>query len=53
MITALLYLLVGIVGIAIGFGGRCIYAKLKLTSAEQRAKVLEENALKNADAKAK
>ena len=53
MITALLYLLVGIVGIAIGYGGRCIYAKLKLTSAEQRAKVLEENALKNADAKAK
>ncbi|MCI6115172.1 MAG: ribonuclease Y [Spirochaetales bacterium] len=51
--TALLYLLVGIVGIAIGYGGRCIYAKLKLTSAEQRAKVLEENALKNADAKAK
>ena len=53
MVTALLYLLVGIVGIAIGFAGRCIYAKLKLTSAEQRAKVLEENALKNADAKAK
>ena len=53
MINALLYLLVGIVGIAIGYGGRCIYAKLKLTSAEQRAKVLEENALKNADAKAK
>ena len=53
MVTTLLYLLVGIVGIAIGFGGRCIYAKLKLTSAEQRAKVLEENALKNADAKAK
>ena len=53
MITALLYLLVGIVGIAIGYGVRCIYAKLKLTSAEQRAKVLEENALKNADAKAK
>ena len=26
---------------------------MKLTSAEQRAKVLEENALKNADAKAK
>ena len=53
MVTTLLYLLVGIGGIAIGFGGRCIYAKLKLTSAEQRAKVLEENALKNADAKAK
>ena len=53
MVTTLLYLLVGIEGIAIGFGGRCIYAKLKLTSAEQRAKVLEENALKNADAKAK
>ena len=53
MVTTLLYLLVGIVGIAIGFCGRCIYAKLKLTSAEQRAKVLEENALKNADAKAK
>ena len=53
MINALLYLLVGIVGIAIGYGGRCIYAKSKLTSAEQRAKVLEENALKNADAKAK
>src|SRR5574344_678575 len=42
MITALLYLLVGIVGIALGYGGRCIYAKLKLTSAEQRAKVLRE-----------
>ena len=33
MVTTLLYLLVGIVGIAIGFGGLCIYAKLKLTSA--------------------
>ena len=53
MLTVLLYLLVGIVGIAIGFGGRCIYAKLKLTSAEQKAKVLEENASKNAEAKAK
>lgn len=51
--TVLLYLLVGIAGIAIGYGGRCIYAKLKLTSAEQRAKVLEENASKNAEAKAK
>ena len=47
------YLLVGIAGIAIGYCGRCIYAKLKLTSAEQRAKVLEENASKNAEAKAR
>ena len=51
--AVLWYLLVGIAGIAIGFTGRCIYAKLKLTSAEQRAKVLEENASKNAEAKAK
>ena len=51
--AVLWYLLVGIAGIAIGFCGRCIYAKLKLTSAEQRAKVLEENASKNAEAKAK
>ena len=51
--AVLWYLLVGIAGIAIGFAGRCIYAKLKLTSAEQRAKVLEENASKNAEAKAK
>ncbi len=51
--TVLWYLLVGIAGIAIGFCGRCIYAKLKLTSAEQRAKVLEENASRNAEAKAK
>lgn len=53
MMTVLYYLLVGIAGIAIGFISRCIYAKLKLTSAEQRAKVLEENASKNAEAKAR
>lgn len=53
MMTVLYYLLVGIAGIAIGFLSRCIYAKLKLTSAEQRAKVLEENASKNAEAKAR
>ncbi|MBQ0071557.1 MAG: ribonuclease Y [Spirochaetales bacterium] len=51
--TALWYLLVGIAGIAIGYCGRCIYAKFKLTSAEQRAKVLEDEASKNAEAKAK
>ena len=51
--AVLWYLLVGIAGIAIGYCGRCIYAKLKLTSAEQRAKVLEENASKNAEAKAR
>ncbi len=51
--TVLWYLLVGIAGIAIGYCGRCIYAKLKLTSAEQRAKVLEENASRNAEAKAR
>lgn len=47
------YLLTGIVGIVIGCVGRLVYAKFKLTSAEERARVLESEAEKNAEAKAK
>lgn len=51
--TVLISLLCCIAGIAIGYLGRWIYAKFKLTSAEQKAKRLEEEAVRDAEAKAK
>ncbi len=53
MVTVLVSLLCCIAGIALGFVGRWIYAKFKLTSAEQKAKRLEEEAVREAEAKAK
>lgn len=51
--SVLWYLLVGFSGIAIGYLCRLMYAKFRLTSEEQKAKVLETEAVKNAETKAK
>ncbi len=54
MLTVVLVgLLCCIAGIAIGFIGRWIFAKFKLTAAEQRAKRLQEEAQRDAEAEAK
>ena len=49
----LLFLLGCFLGIALGYLGRWIYAKFKLTSVEQKAQRLEAEAASNAEAKAK
>ena len=46
-------LLVAVVGIAIGWLCRWLYAKFKLTSVEQRAERLNQEAIKEAEAKSK
>ncbi len=53
LITLLISLLCCIAGIVAGFVGRWIYAKVKLTSVEQKAKRLEADAVRAAEAKAK
>ncbi len=53
MTTIVVSLLCCIAGIALGFVGRWIYAKFKLTSAEQKAIRLSEEAVKDAEAQAR
>ncbi len=51
--TVLVSLLCCVIGIAIGFLSRWMYGKVKLTSVEQKAKRLDKEATKNAEAKYK
>ena len=51
--TYIYYLLCCVIGIALGFLGRWIYAKFKLTSCEQQAVRISEEAHTKAEAKAK
>ncbi|HZJ88139.1 MAG TPA: ribonuclease Y [Sphaerochaeta sp.] len=53
MLNILVILLICLVGIVLGWLGRWLYAKFKLTSAEQRAARLNEEAIKEAEAKSK
>lgn len=48
-----LYILLCLVGIGLGWLGRWVYAKFKLTSIEAKAKRIEEEAIKEAEAKSK
>ncbi len=51
--SPLFYLLCCVIGIAVGYLGRWIYAKFKLTSAEQQAVRVAQEAQQKAEAKAK
>ncbi len=53
MNSVLLSLLFGFIGIALGFVGRWIYAKFKLTAVEQKAERLESEAVSRAEATSK
>ena len=53
MTDVLLYLLCCVIGIAVGYIGRWIYAKFKLTSVEQQAVRSEQEAITRAEARAK
>ncbi len=53
MFNILMFLLICLIGIVLGWLGRWLYAKFKLTSAEQRAARLNEEAIKEAEAKSK
>ncbi|NLL24521.1 MAG: DUF3552 domain-containing protein, partial [Spirochaetales bacterium] len=53
MNNILIILLGCVVGIIFGWLGRWLYAKFKLTSVEQRAIRLNEEAIKEAEAKSK
>lgn len=49
----LIYLLLVVLGAVFGFIGRWLYSKFKLTSVEQKARRLEADAVKEAEAKSK
>ena len=51
MFTTLITLLVAVIGIALGWSARWLYAKFKLTSIEQKAARLDAEAVKEAEAK--
>ncbi len=53
MDNVLIILLVGFVGIVLGWFGRWLFAKFKLTSIEQKAVRLNQEAIKEAEAKSK
>jgi conserved hypothetical protein YmdA/YtgF len=53
MSTLIISLLCCFIGIALGFTGRWIYAKFKLTSVEQKAERLEQDAVSRAEATGK
>ena len=49
MVNVIITLLVAIVGIALGWTARWLYAKFKLTSIEQKAARLDAEAVKEAE----